>query len=139
MTKRKTAILLHKGLHRSRFAQIGLIILLWLAGEAISRGTGVPVPGSVIGLFALLCLLTSGTLHLSSMRRGAQFLLADMLLFFVPAVLAVLDHSEFLGLVGLKVLAVILAGTLMVMCMTALAVDLGYRLMLRLENRRALR
>ncbi len=137
VTKRKTAILLHKSLHGSRFAQVVLIVLLWLAGEAVSRSTGIPVPGSVLGLFGLLYLLVSGTIRLSTMRRGAYFLLADMLLFFVPAVLAVLDHSEFLGLVGLKVLAVILAGTLVVMCVTALAVDLGYRLMLRLENRHA--
>ena len=137
MTKRQTAVLLHKSLHRSRLAQVTLIVLLWLGGEALSHGLNLPVPGSVIGLFALLCLLVSGTIRLSTMRRGAYLLLADMLLFFVPAVLAVLDHSEFLGIVGLKILAVILAGTLMVMCMTALAVDLGYRLMLRLESRRA--
>ncbi|MBB6161955.1 MULTISPECIES: CidA/LrgA family protein [Rhizobium] len=137
MTKRKTAILLHKSLHGNRLAQVALIVLLWLAGEAVSRSTGLPIPGSVLGLFALLYLLITGTIRLSTMRRGANVLLADMLLFFVPAVLAVLDHSEFLGLVGLKVLAVIFAGTLMVMCMTALAVDVGYRLMLRMESKHA--
>jgi holin-like protein len=137
VTKRKTAILLHKSLHGNRLAQVALIVLLWLAGEAVSRSTGLPIPGSVLGLFALLYLLITGTIRLSTMRRGANVLLADMLLFFVPAVLAVLDHSEFLGLVGLKVLAVIFAGTLMVMCMTALAVDVGYRLMLRMESKHA--
>jgi holin-like protein len=138
LTKRKASILLHKSLHRSRLAQVALIVLLWLAGEAVSRSTGLPIPGSVLGLFGLLCLLITGTIRLQSMRRGAYVLLADMLLFFVPAVLAVLDHGEFLGLTGLKVLAVILAGTFMVMCVTALAVDFGYRLMLRLETRRAI-
>jgi holin-like protein len=137
VTKRKTAILLHKSHHGNRLAQVALIVLLWLAGEAVSRSTGLPIPGSVLGLFALLYLLITGTIRLSTMRRGANVLLADMLLFFVPAVLAVLDHSEFLGLVGLKVLAVIFAGTLMVMCMTALAVDVGYRLMLRMESKHA--
>nr|WP_210319586.1 CidA/LrgA family protein [Rhizobium wenxiniae] len=128
---------MHKSLHGNRLAQVALIVLLWLAGEAVSRSTGLPIPGSVLGLFALLYLLITGTIRLSTMRRGANVLLADMLLFFVPAVLAVLDHSEFLGLVGLKVLAVIFAGTLMVMCMTALAVDVGYRLMLRMESKHA--
>jgi holin-like protein len=137
VTKRKATVLLHKGLHNSRLAQVALIVLLWLAGEAVSRSAGLPIPGSVIGMIALLGLLVTGTIGLSTMRRGAYFLLADMLLFFVPAVLAVLDHSEFIGVVGLKILAVILAGTLTVMCVTALAVDLGYRLMLRLETRRA--
>jgi len=138
VTKRKASILLQRSLHRSRLAQVALIVVLWLAGEAVSRSTGIPIPGSVLGLFGLLYLLVTGTIRLSTMRRGAYFLLADMLLFFVPAVLAVLDHSEFFGLIGLKVLAVIVAGTLMVMCATAMAVDLGYRLMLRLESRHAL-
>jgi holin-like protein len=138
VTKRKASILLQRSLHRSRLAQVALIVVLWLAGEAVSRSTGIPIPGSVLGLFGLLYLLVTGTIRLSTMRRGAYFLLADMLLFFVPAVLAVLDHSEFFGLIGLKVLAVIIAGTLMVMCATAMAVDLGYRLMLRLESRHAL-
>lgn len=138
MTRRKTSILIHRALHKSRLLQVGLIISFWLVGEALSRGFHLPVPGSVIGLIGLLGLLASGAIRLSSMKRGAAWLLADMLLFFVPAVLAVLDHGEFLGLVGLKILVVILLGTVTVMSMTALAVDLGYRIMLNLEQKRAL-
>ncbi len=136
MSRRKTAILLSRSLQNSRIAQVAVIVAMWLAGEAISRLSGLPVPGAVIGMFALLALLATGVIRLSSMRRGAYWLLAHMLLFFIPAVLAVLDHGEFIGLIGLKIIAVILAGTLAVMCMTALAVDLGYRLMVALENRR---
>lgn len=136
MSRRKTAILLSRSLQNSRIAQVAVIVAMWLAGEAISRLSGLPFPGAVIGMFALLALLATGVIRLSSMRRGAYWLLADMLLFFIPAVLAVLDHGEFIGLIGLKIIAVILAGTLAVMCMTALAVDLGYRLMVALENRR---
>jgi holin-like protein len=54
-----------------------------------------------------------------------------MLLFFVPAVLALLDHNELLGLMGLKILAVIIVSTIMVMSVTALTVDLCYRWMER--------
>jgi holin-like protein len=136
VSRRKTAILLSRSLQNSRIAQVAVIVAMWLAGEAISRLSGLPVPGAVIGMFALLALLATGVIRLSSMRRGAYWLLAHMLLFFIPAVLAVLDHGEFIGLIGLKIIAVILAGTLAVMCMTALAVDLGYRLMVALENRR---
>jgi holin-like protein len=135
--RRKTAILLYRSLHNSRLAQVAFIVALWLAGEAVSRLSGLPIPGSVIGMFGLLALLATGTIRLSSMRRGAYWLLADMLLFFVPAVLAILDHGEFIGIIGLKILAVILAGTFVVMCFTALAVELGYRVMLSLEERRA--
>lgn len=138
MFRRKTAILFHRALHRSRIAQVAFLGVIWLIGEAVARTTGLPIPGAVIGMIGLLGLLAAGVIRLSSMRRGAHVLIADMLLFFVPAVLAVLDHGEFLGLVGLKILAVILVGTLTVMCMTALAVDFGYRMMLAVERRRVL-
>lgn len=136
MLRRKTSVFFYRSLHGSRYAQVALIIAFWLLGEAINRSTGLPIPGSVLGLGCLLILLASGFIRLSSMRNGARLLLADMLLFFVPAVLAILDHSEFLGLTGLKILAVILFGTLVVMCMTAMAVDFGYRVMVRLERPR---
>jgi holin-like protein len=50
-----------------------------------------------------------------------------MLLFFVPAVLALLDHRELMGMLGLKIFAIILISTTAVMCVTALTVDLCYR------------
>lgn len=115
----------------SRLSQIALITGFWLVGEGIVRFGHLPVPGSVIGLFLLFALLMSGGIKLLSVQRGAQWYLAEMLLFFIPAVLAVLDHHEFFGMLGLKILGVILFGTLMVMTATALAVEAGMRLSAR--------
>ncbi|WP_439271177.1 CidA/LrgA family protein [Pseudochrobactrum sp. HB0163] len=109
----------------SRIGQIALIAGFWVLGEGIVRATHIPVPGSVIGLFLLFVLLLTGGMNLLTVRRGAQWYLAEMLLFFIPAVLAVLDHREFLGLLGLKILTVILVGTFIVMISTALAVEAG--------------
>jgi holin-like protein len=81
---------------------------------------------------ALLALGARG-LHIGSLKRGANWLLAEMLLFFVPAVLALLDHSELLGLMGLKILTVIILSTVAVMSVTALTVDLCYRWIARDE------
>lgn len=127
MTARLLALRLRRSVHGSRLVQIGLILALWLAGEALVRATGLPLPGSIVGMGLAFALLASGRVSLFSLRRGANWFLAEMLLFFVPAVLAVIDHREFLGLLGLKVLAVILTGTAAVMATTALTVDLCYR------------
>lgn len=83
--------------------------------------------GGMVGMAFALVLLANRRISLSSMRRGAQWLLAEMLVFFAPAVLAVVDHREFLGLLGLIILIVILVGTATVMGVTALTVDLCYR------------
>ncbi|MCM0081830.1 CidA/LrgA family protein [Geomonas sp. Red32] len=107
--------------------QLLLISGFWVAGEAIVRVTGLPVPGAIVGMLIVLALLSTGKLSLHTVQRGARWFLAEMLLFFVPAVLAVLDHPEFLGMLGLKILAVIVFSTVMVMVVTAAVIDVCYR------------
>lgn len=128
---RALSLTIRRTARRNRFVQIGLIMAIWLAGEALVRATGLPVPGGILGLGATLVLLLSHRVSARSLSRGANWFLAEMLLFFVPAVLAVLDHREFLGLIGLKILLVIVLGTLAVMATTALTVEFCYRWSLR--------
>lgn len=128
MPFRKESVLVRKFTHQSRLVQSALLMAFWGLGEILSSSAQLPVPGGVIGLIIVLILLASGRLSTLSVRRGANWLLGDMLLFFVPAVLAVLDHQEFLGIMGLKLLAAVLVGTMMVMAGTALTVDLCCRM-----------
>ena len=125
---RMLAVTTRYRLHHSRLLQILMLCGIWFAGDSVARVLHLPVPGAIVGLFFALGLLGSGVISLHSMRRGADCMLAEMLLFFVPAVIAMIDHREFLGWVGLKLVAVILLGTLIVMSVTALTVDLCCRL-----------
>jgi holin-like protein len=108
--------------------QIALVLALWLLGQLLVRWTALPLPGAVAGMLILLVLLATRRLELGCVKAGADWFLAEMLLFFVPAALAVQDHRELLGWVGLKVLLVILVGTAVVMVATALLVELASRL-----------
>ena len=116
--------------HHNIFAQIGLICVFWVIGEIITWAFNLPIPGAIIGMVLALIALASGKLSILSMKRAADWLIAEMLLFFVPAVLALLNHKEFIGLLGIKILVVILGGTFVVMSITALTIDLFYRWML---------
>ncbi|MNT44079.1 holin-like protein [compost metagenome] len=129
----RPARVLRFALRRSRVLQIALIVLFALLGQALANALGLPVPGGVIGMALVLALLATRRLRVRNVHRGASWLLAEMLLFFVPAVMSLLDHREFLGMLGVKLLVVILLGTAMVMAGTALTIDLCYRWM----NRRA--
>jgi holin-like protein len=124
---RRTSVLTRRFFRRSTFLQIGLVAAFWFLGDWLGRQTGLPLPGGVIGLFLALVVLHVRGLPVVTMKRGADWLLADMLLFFVPAVLAVLDHRELIGLTGLKILSVIVLSTIAVMVVTALTIDLCYR------------
>lgn len=120
-------------LRRSRVLQIALIVFFALLGQALANAFGLPVPGGVIGMALVLALLATRRLRVRNVHRGASWLLGEMLLFFVPAVMSLLDHREFLGMLGVKLLVVILLGTAMVMAGTALTIEICYRWM----NRRA--
>ena len=129
MTLHRLIIAWRRRCRASRLLQILLLLGFWLAGELIVRAFGLQLPGSIAGMLIVLGLLLSKRLSPRTVRRGAQWFLAEMLLFFVPAVLALLDHPELLRLEGLKILAVILLGTLTVMVATAGVIDLCFRLM----------
>jgi len=110
-------------LRRSCAAQISVITLVWFLGDLVTRSLDFPFPGAVLGLSAVLFLLVQGTLRLNTLRRGANWLLAEMILFFIPVLMALIDHGEFAGMLGLKLFAVIAVGTVVVMVVTALTVE----------------
>jgi holin-like protein len=112
-------------LRYQRVAQVAVVLALWGVGEAVVRGLDLPIPGGIVGLGLLLALLSSGRLPARFVRGGANWLIADMLLFFVPAVMAARDHRELLGSVGVKLGIVIVVSTLCVMAGTAWLVALS--------------
>lgn len=107
--------------------QVGVLTAFCLLGNAVARLWQLPVPGSVLALGVVLLLLAGRVVPASGLRRGADWLLAEMLLFFIPAVMAVSQHMAVLRQAGGRILAVILLGTLIVMGTTALLVDLVWR------------
>lgn len=127
MSRRSISTRLQRFVHRSEPPQLALLLAFWLAGQGVVRLAELPVPGGVVGMLVVLLLFATRRLSVLSIRRGAEWFITDMVLFFVPAVLAILDHRELFGLTGLKVLAVIVGSTLAVMGVTGLTVDLCYR------------
>ncbi|MEK5079495.1 CidA/LrgA family protein [Solibacillus sp. FSL W7-1436] len=91
-------------------AQIGIIILFYLAGEFIVSITGIIIPGSIIGLVILWLALYFKILNVKYIQKGASFMLAFLTLFFIPSTVAVINYPELLTISGgLFVLAVIIS------------------------------
>ena len=114
--------------------QIGLLLLLWWVGDLLMRVTGLPFPGSIAGFTILLLLLATGLLPASRIEAGADWLLGRMLVLFVPAALAILDYPQLLGLAGLQVMVVIVAGSAIVMAVTARVVCVAIALLAQHER-----
>lgn len=107
--------------------QVALLSAIWMAMDMLRQHFGWSMPAGLIG-FALLAVgLFSGLVKVQWLQAGTNWLLAEMLLFFVPAMLVVTEYPDLIRHQGLRILAVIVASTACVMALTALAVDSVYR------------
>lgn len=113
-------------LRKNSSLQTILICCICITCNLLVKQLKLPIPGGILGLILVLVLLMSKKLPLEHINKGAHLLLKEMVLFFIPAVLAVLEHHEFLSILGLKVLSVILLSTTAVILITALIVDYYY-------------
>ena len=107
--------------------QIVAILAFYGAGDALAHLSHSPLPGSVVGIGLILLAFRFRLLRPEHLREGALALLGRMLLFFVPAVPAIIDHPEFFGMLGVKLLLVVVCGTLMVMAVTGMVVQMVAR------------
>lgn len=123
----KAAPLVFRSPHR-QLVQTGALIAVWWAAQSVATALHLPIPGSLLGLMALWLLLDRGVLPLGWFEQGADGLLNHLMLFFVPAMLALVDHPELLSLLGVKLVVTVLVCTVIVMSGTACVVELGFRL-----------
>lgn len=118
--------------------QATVLAALWLAVDWAVRAVGLPIPSGVIGLAVLLVLLFSGGVAPAWVKDGANWLLSDMLLFFVPAAVAAVQYGGLFREDGWRLALVVVAGTAFVMVAVAVAVDLAAKLERKLAAQRVL-
>ncbi|WP_410012560.1 CidA/LrgA family protein [Sodalis sp. C49] len=117
--------------------QVGLYIGLFLIAQQLVARFHLPLPANVVGMFMLLALILSGIVPVAWVAAGARWLLAEMLLFFVPAVVAVINYTQLLMLDGWRIFVVIAISTVLVLGVTGLVVDRVYRFELWLARQKA--
>lgn len=93
-----------------------------------------PFPASVIGMVLLFALLATGVLKLEHVREKADFLLANMAFFFLPAGVSVMNYFDVLSSALVPLLVICLVTTVLVFGATALSIKLTLRLMGRGKN-----
>ncbi|MGP3591254.1 CidA/LrgA family protein [Vagococcus sp. WN89Y] len=108
-------------------AQVALYAVMFIFAEYLVQWLHLPLPANLIGMVLMLALIVCRIIPLAWVRAGARWLLAEMLLFFVPAVVAVVNYTQLLLVDGWRIFAVIALSTLMVLGATAWVVDKIYR------------
>jgi putative effector of murein hydrolase LrgA (UPF0299 family) len=98
-----------------------LILSLQLAGEALAVWAGLPVPGPVIGMAALLAIFAARGGPTEAQESVARGFLDNLGLLFVPAGVGVTLHLAAAAEAWRPILAAVTLGTLIAMGVTALA------------------
>lgn len=119
--------------------QVVLYIGFFLVAEQLVDWLHLPLPANIVGMLLLLALIMLRVLPLDWVKAGSRWLLAEMLLFFVPAVVAVVNYSQLLRVEGWRIMLVIGISTLLVLATTALVVDRVYRFEIWLAERKQAR
>ncbi|WP_379130118.1 CidA/LrgA family holin-like protein [Paenibacillus sp. sgz500958] len=87
----------------------------------------LPIPGSIFGMILLFILLELGVVRLNWIDIGGAWLLAELLLFFIPSAVGVMKYTTLLETDGLRLLAVVLVGTFVVMSSSGLLTGAIYK------------
>lgn len=117
--------------------QVGVLIAAWWAADLAAAALQLPFSGGVVGLFVLVALLATGLVKPAAIELGANWLLANMLLFFIPLVVSVVQFTDLIKAKGLILLLDIGLGFACVMLATAFTVEwvCRYERQLRLKKR----
>ena len=108
--------------------ELAVLLAIYLLGCQRAVWFAWPIPGGVIGMVLLLLAFALGVVKPAALQMGAGLLMAEMLLFFIPALMSLLDYGGLLRSDGWRILLVIGVSTLMVMLVTAFTVELVVRL-----------
>jgi holin-like protein len=115
--------------------QVVLYGILFLIADFLVTRFHLPLPANIVGMILLLIMIALRILPLHWVKAGSRWLLAEMLLFFVPAVVAVVNYAQLLLFEGWKIFLVIGLSTLLTLGATSWVVDRLYRLEVRLSRR----
>jgi putative effector of murein hydrolase LrgA (UPF0299 family) len=96
-------------------AALTLLLGCQLAGELVTRGLALPVPGPVAGLALLVILLTLRPSLMAVLRPTTGVILANLSLLFVPAGVGVIANLDLLAEDWAPLLAVLFVSTLLSM------------------------
>ncbi|MBA4542206.1 MULTISPECIES: CidA/LrgA family protein [Thermoactinomyces] len=104
--------------------QILLINLVYLCGEGIAHLLRLEkLPGSIIGLALLFLLLKLRIIRLEWVEEGAKWLLAELLLFFIPPTVGIIQFPQIMGVEGLRMAGAVWISLIAVMCITGLVAE----------------
>ena len=108
-----------------------LLLISQLAGEALARGSGIGIPGPVLGMAMLATALLLWPRLQAVVAPVAAVLLSNLSLLFVPAAVGVVQVLPLLASEGLAIGVSVVVSTIASLIVTAFT----FRAVVRLRDR----
>jgi holin-like protein len=123
------------------FKQIGLILLFYVIGEALSYLILLLlphffIPGPILGMVLLLLVMSIRWIQLKDVDEVGTFLTSNMAFFFIPAAVSVLEYFDVISPVLWQIAIVILVGIFTTFFAVVYSVKLTIVIQNRLEQRK---
>lgn len=103
--------------------QVVFFVVFSWAVNALTALSGLHIPGSIVGIVLLFALLQAKVIKLEWIDLGAKWLIAEMLLFFIPSAVGVVQYEALMKDNGVKLLLVVAVSILVVMAATGLMAE----------------
>lgn len=100
--------------------QMFIILAFSLAGEALSWGIPLPVPGAIYGFVLLFLALCTGLLKEKHINDTADFLIAIMPMLFVSPAVNLLAHYQLIADNLVPIVTIIVVSTFLVFAVAGL-------------------
>ncbi len=119
--------------------QIALVFSLCLVGNAISAVLPFVMPGSVLAMIILFCLLAFRVIKVHHIREKADFMQQIMAFFFIPPSLALMEYLDLLGEIIIPLLLINIVSAFICFAVTGWTVQAVIKLQNYVRNRRLTR
>ena len=110
------------------FKQILILAGFWSAGYVLHQKLGIPISAGILGMFLLLFSLFLKFINIDQVATGAAFILGELLLFFIPVVVAIVQYKNLFMTEGWQIILSIALGTILVMLSTSLTIHYYHRM-----------
>lgn len=103
--------------------QICFLHVFLFLGAALKHFIPLPIPASMFGLFLLFAALCCRVIKLEWIEQGAKWLMAELLLFFIPSAVGIVNYQQIFSVQGLEIVFLIVISTMIVIGITALIAE----------------
>lgn len=94
--------------------QIAALYVFYMVGTWVQEMLNIPIPGSLIGMFLLLVLLSLKVLPVKWFDLGAETLVAIMPFLLIPPTLGLMNYDAFFMSKGISLFITVVASTFLI-------------------------